>query len=472
MKEYGLWIGGTWRKTPRTIRALDKSTGEIAGSICAAARRDVEDAVGAAQEAFDGAPIAPYARYELLMRAAEILMRRQAEFADMLTKEAGKIARDAMGEIARARQTLILSAEEAKRLKGETVPIGGAPGCQNRIAYTRRAPLGVVAVITPFNFPVNLACHKIGPALAAGNAVVYKPASATPLTAAMLCETFEEAGLPAGYLNLVAGEGAEVGAYLTEDKRVRMYSFTGSPAVGKTLLRAAGLRRVALELGSNSANIVHGDADVKKAAELCAKTAFANAGQVCISCQRVYVQRRVYEAFCDAAVAYAKGLVVGNAADAGTDVGPMIDEREAARAEAWIMEAARGGARILTGGARRGAWLEPTILTRVAPEMKVVCREIFAPVFSIAPYDEIEEAIAAANRSEYGLQAGVFTASLDIAHRCVERLNVGGVIVNDCAAFRMDNMPYGGVKDSGIGKEGPEYAIREMTEEKLVVLNL
>lgn len=433
---------------------------------------EVRAAVDAAQHAFDTVEIPPYDRYTIILKAADLMMARQEEFAAALSEEAGKPLKDARGEIGRAYQTLILSAEEAKRFKGETIPIAGAPGCSHRRAYTIRRPLGVVCAITPFNFPVNLACHKIGPAIAAGNTVVYKPASFTPVTAAMLCEVFHEAGLPAGCLNLLLGPGSLVGDLLTKDQRIRMFSFTGSVPVGKSLQVAAGFRRCALELGSNSANIVHGDVkDVKKAAEMCARYAFTNAGQVCISCQRVYVERPIYDEFVQAAAAYAKTFCTGNLADEKTCLGPMIAEKEAKRIESWVNAAVEGGATIVTGGHRNGSYYEPTILTNVTPDMDVVCKEVFAPVFSITPYDTIEDAVSRVNDSRYGLQAGVFTSSLSVAHYCAENIETGGVIINDGSSFRMDNMPYGGVKDSGIGKEGPEYAVRELTEEKLVVLN-
>ncbi|WP_182186736.1 aldehyde dehydrogenase family protein [Pectinatus frisingensis] len=472
MKAYDLFINGKKLSTAETQNVYNKATGEIIATVCTAGKKEVKLAVDAAQHAFDAIKLTPYKRYEILMQAAANMMQRQREFGETLSLEAGKPIKDAMGEIARAYQTLILSAEEAKRLTGEMVPIQGAPGCENRIAYTKRMPLGVVCAITPFNFPVNLACHKIGPAIAAGNTVIYKPASATPLTASLLCEAFADAGLPAGFLNLIMGQGSVIGNLLTEDNRIKMFSFTGSVPVGKALQKNAGFRKIALELGSNSANIVHGDIeDVKKTAQLCAKYAFTNAGQVCISCQRVYVQRNIYQEFYQAAVDYTKTLKVGNPADANTDIGPMIAEKEAIRIEKWIKDAISKGAHLLIGGKRNGTFFEPTILTDTTDNMDVICKETFAPVFSIIPYDNIEEAITAVNNSTYGLQAGVFTKSLAIAHTCAEKIETGGVIINDGSTFRMDNMPYGGVKDSGIGREGPEYAIRELTEEKLIVFN-
>ena len=472
MKQTGLFIDGRWVVTPEQSAVLNKATGEVAAYISVAGPAEVTAAVDAAQAALQTNKLEPYRRYEILLKASQLLLEQREEVAKLLCVEVGKPYKEAFAEVGRAAQTLMLSAEEAKRLKGDTMPLAGAPGCGKRLAFTLRVPVGIVCAITPFNFPLNLACHKLGPALAAGNAVVYKPATATPLTAVKLCEVLSEAGLPAGYLNLVTGPGGRLGELLTQEARIGCYSFTGSPAVGKQLHKDVGLRKVALELGSNSANIVHHDAALPAAAQVCVRQAFANAGQVCISCQRVYVHRSVYDDFCATAVDFASLLKMGDPLDPDTDIGPMISEAEAARAQAWVEEAIAQGAQVLTGGTRRGAWFEPTILTQVTPTMKVSCQEVFAPIFSIVPYDEIGEAIALVNNSVYGLQAGVFTNSVDTAYRCAQEIAVGGVIINDGATFRTDNMPYGGIKDSGIGKEGPEYAIKEMTEEKLVVFNL
>ena len=472
MKTIEMFIDGVRVAGEGTLPVYHKATGAVIAKIAAAGEAQVRAAVDAAERAFHEVQLSPYERYEIIMRAANLMKERREEFAEALSAEAGKPIRDARGEIDRAYQTLILSAEEAKRLRGETVPLAGAPGCERRMAFTIRRPLGVVCAITPFNFPVNLAAHKIGPALAAGNTVIYKPASATPLTASLLVEVFQEAGLPAGCLNLVYGAGSAVGRLLTADERIRMFSFTGSVPVGKALHEAVGFRRIALELGSNSANIVHEDvADVAWVAEHCARHAFVNAGQVCISCQRVYVARAIYEEFCAAAVEAAQNFKSGDLMDVHTQIGPMISEREAERIEAWVDEAA-AGAHLLAGGHRTGAFYEPTVLTDVTPAMKVVSEETFAPVFSIIPYDTIEDAVRMVNDTRYGLQAGVFTRSLAVANYCAEHLDVGGVVIGDGATFRMDNMPYGGVKDSGIGREGPAYAIRELTEEKLIVLNI
>ena len=471
MKEYGLFIDGKWLVTDEKISVINKATGDQVAFISVAGENEVKEAVDAAERAFKTVKMEPYQRYEILMKAGQLLMTNQRKMAMFLSEEVGKPIKEAMAEVARAQQTLILSAEEAKRLTGDMVPLAGAPGCEKRLAYTMRMPVGIVCAITPFNFPLNLACHKIGPALAAGNSVVYKPATVTPLSAVLLCEIFADAGLPAGYLNLLTGSGSKLGKFLTEEQRINFYSFTGSPAVGKHLMKNAGFRRVALELGSNSANIVHHDANIKATAVLCAKHAFANAGQVCISCQRVYVHRSVYDAFCQEAVAYTKTMVMGDPLDPATDIGPMISEQEATRMEEWLSEAVAKGARVLTGGIRQGAWYEPTIVTDVQADMNIVRMEAFAPIFSIIPYDEIEEAIELVNDSIYGLQAGIFTNDLAVARLCAMKIETGGVIINDGATFRTDNMPYGGIKESGIGREGPQYAVKEMTEEKLIVFN-
>lgn len=470
--EIGLYIKGEWVATKQKGKVLNKATGDTIAEFYMAGPAEVGAAVTAAQESFKMGGLTPYRRYEILKRASEILMDRQEELALVLAQEVGKPLKDARSEVARSSQTLLISAEESKRIQGEIIPIAGSPGNENRRAWTLRSPLGVVCAITPFNFPANLTCHKIGPAIAAGNTVVYKPASFTPIIGAKLCEVMAEAGLPPGYLNMVMGPGPVVGEALARDERIAYYSFTGSWAVGMHLRNSVGFRRIALELGSNSPTIVHSDADLAAAVESCSRSAFTNAGQVCISVQRVYVHRSIYNEFCNQAVDLTRNLQVGDPLDPATDIGPMISENEAIRAENWIQEAVTDGAKVLTGGRRNGPFLEPAILIDVTDKMKCVCNEIFAPVFSVSPYDTIDEAIASANNSRYGLQAAVFTNSLDVACRCAEELEAGGVIVNDASAFRADLMPYGGWKESGVGREGPRYAIQEMTEEKVVVVKL
>jgi len=355
---------------------------------------------------------------------------------------------------------------------GEEVPVAGNPGSENRLAFTVRKPYGVVLAITPFNFPLNLVLHKVGPALAGGNAVVLKPAPATPLTALRLAELFAAAGLPPGWLQVLTSEGAALGQRLVADPRVSLVSFTGSAQVGQVIRQQAGLRPVLLELGNNSANLVHSDANLKAAAAALAQRAYAFAGQVCIAVQRIYVHRPVYERFVAAMADFARGMKVGDPESSATDIGPMIHPEAAARAEAWAKEAVDQGAELVLGAPRSGAVLPPILLAGVGAGMRVVEEEAFAPIAGVSPYDDFDQALHWVNATRYGLQAGVFTHSLDLAMRAVRTLEVGGVIINDTSAYRADNMPYGGVKASGIGREGPSYAVREMTYSTVAVFNL
>lgn len=468
---YSLYINGSWLDTENHFEVTNKYSGEVIARVCRASAGDVDKAIESAEKAFKKNPLTPLQRYNILLKTSELLIKNRQTLALTIAREVGKPLKDAMGEVSRAANTFCLSAEEAKRVKGEIVPLSTA-GTDNRFAYTIKVPLGVVCAISPFNFPLNLVAHKVAPAIAAGNTVVLKPASATPLSALALCRIMEEAGLPAGHVNLVAGGGTEIGEMLLNDPRFAFYTFTGSPSVGKRIRDRIGLRKCTLELGSNSATIVHSDADLEKAAAACCRMAFANAGQVCISVQRIMVQRDVLEHFTKLMVEQTEKLVVGDPTDPNTDVGPMITENDAVRAEQWITEAVSGGARVLTGGHRNGSLLQPTIITGARADMKVVCEEIFAPVVTILPYDTFDEALAMANESKYGLQAGVFTGSLSLAMLATHKLEVGGVIINDTSVFRVDEMPYGGIKESGVGREGPKYAIEEMTESKLVVMNI
>lgn len=393
------------------------------------------------------------------MKAAELLLSRQEEFAEILATEVGKSIRESRGEVERAATTLQISAEEAKRIHGEGVPVESAQGSENRMAFTVKVPVGVVAAITPFNVPINLVCHKLGPAIAAGNSVVLKPAEVTPICALKLTELMEEAGLPKGRLQVLTGDGAEIGEWLLENQDVNMFTFTGSPRVGELIRSKAGLRKVSLELGNNSATIIHKDADLEKAASLISQKSFNNAGQVCISVQRIYVHTNIYTAFVNKLKEKTEKLVVGNPMDEQTDIGPMIRLKEAERVEEWVKEAVEEGAKIELGGKRDGAFYLPTILTNVNDEMKVCRQEVFGPVVAIAQYDEIDEVISKVNDSDYGLQAGLFTNDLQFAMKAAREIEVGGLIVNDASAYRVDHMPYGGVKKSGNGKEGDRKSV-------------
>lgn len=470
--EYGFFIGGRWEAAAETMPVKHKYTGETLARVGVASREDVRRAVDAAERAFREQRPSPRERAAWLLRTAELIEAHREELGRLIAREAGKPLKEALTEAGRAVNTFTVAAEEAKRIAGELVPIEADPGSEGRFAFAMRVPIGVVAAISPFNFPLNLVAHKVAPALAAGDTVVLKPASATPLTAIRLVELLSEAGVPAGRINLVTGPGSPVGDYLVADPRPALVTFTGSAAVGEQIKARSGLKRVTLELGNNSPNIVHGDADLDLAADRLARQAFLSAGQKCISVQRIYVQRPVLEPFLERLERVTAQLVVGDPEDPATDVGPMISEREAERVEGWIREAVEAGARVLAGGRRRGALLEPTILLDVTPEMKVVCMEAFAPIVTVTPYDTLDEALRYANDTPYGLQAGIFTSSLEVAMRAARELEFGGVIVNDSSAYRADLMPYGGVKGSGIGREGPRYALQEMTELRTVVFNL
>ncbi|WP_026576150.1 aldehyde dehydrogenase family protein [Bacillus sp. UNC438CL73TsuS30] len=469
---YGHFINGQWILDQNTIPVVNKYTGEEISRVGNASRRIVSEAVTNAFETFQTKKLSTIQRYEILMRAAEIAKERKEELAMILVHEVGKVLKDARGEIDRGIQTLIASAEEAKRIAGIGIPLG-QPGNENKMAFTVRVPVGVIGAITPFNFPFNLTIHKVAPAIAAGNTVVLKPAEVTPLIACKIAEILSEAGLPAGFLNVVNGLGQETGQYLLEDERISMFTFTGSPGVGRHIKNNTGIRKVVLELGNNSPNIIHKDvSDLDRAVELCVTRGYVNAGQACISVQRVYVHRDIYDLFVEKSVKVAQSLKVGDPTDPATDIGPMISEKEAKRAEEWIQDSLRDGAVLAHGGKRNGSILEPTILIDVKPTMKVVCQEVFAPIINILPFDDIDEAFIQANDTKYGLQAGLFTSDINLVMRAAQELRFGGVIINDVSTYRADVMPYGGVKDSGIGKEGPHYAIQEMTDEKLVVINL
>jgi len=473
--DFKMYIGGRWVDSSdgRKMEVRSPYGKKLLGTVPMATQADVDAAVGAAAAAGPVmAKMPAFRRSEILRRTAELLKASERDMAHTISAEVGKGLKFALGEVRRAIETFTFAAEEAKRIHGETVPMDAATGGQNRFGFWIRVPIGVVAAIAPFNFPLNLVAHKVAPAIAAGCTVVLKPASTTPITAVRLLELMIEAGLPEGALNLLTGGGSTVGTWLTQDPRVAKVSFTGSPAVGRTIIKNAGLKKVTMELGNNSATVIEADADLDKAVPACVTGSFANNGQVCISVQRIYVHRDIYDAFKTRFVDATKKLKIGDPEDEGTDIGPLILDNEAERVENWVNEAVLQGARILTGGKREGGLIPPTVLETVTPEMKVVCEEIFAPVVSLIPYDDYEKALAMVDDSQFGLQAGIFTGDLKKALQAVERLNVGGVIINDVPAYRVDHMPYGGNKDSGIGREGPRFAIEDMTTIKMVAIQM
>ena len=460
-------IGRVTSKGPLIV--YDKYRREPVAELPQATPADVETALDVAARAASEPALPASARATILERAAQRLADRRDEVITAYIAETGFTTADARTELQRAGETLRLCAGEAVRLTGETVPVEATPGSEGRLAFTLRVPVGVVCAIAPFNAPLNTVAHKIGPALAAGNAVILKPAELTPLCSSILREVMLEAGLPAEHLQVVNGPGEAVGAQLVADPRVRYITFTGSSAVGLGIKRRSGLAKTHLELGANSATIVWSDADVEAAASLIVRAGYRKAGQVCTSVQRVLVHAGIADALCDALRGRVDALVAGDPWAAGTDVGPLISEESAERAHRWITES---GARIEAGGERTGAVLSPTLLADVPLDAQVMRDEIFAPVVALHPVGTLDEAIAIANDSDYGLQAGVFTRDIEIAFAALRRLQVGGVMVNDTSSYHADAMPYGGVKASGYGLEGPRYAIYDMTDPRVVVFNL
>lgn len=467
-----IFLGGKWQEVLDTLEVHAPFDGKVVGTCGRASAADLEASIVAAEEGFQIMRALPsYRRADMCAKVAAALRQRKDEFARTLALEAGKPIKQARVEMDRAIFIWEVAAEEAKRMGGEILPLDWNEASVNRTGLVRRFPVGPIAAITPFNFPMHLVAHKVAPALASGNSLVLKPASQTPLSALNLATTFAESGVPEKAVSVVPC-AASLAERLVTDERTKMFTFTGSPAVGWDLKSKAGKKKVALELGGNAGVIVHSDADLEFAANRIVAGGFLYAGQSCISVQRVFVQKSVHDDFLERLLTKTKQLKVGNPLDEATDVGPMIHVREAERAEAWLEEATRAGAHLLCGGGRQGAVLEPTIVINAKPDMKVNCLEIFAPVVTVSPYEQFDDAVRAVNDSRYGLQAGVFTRDLQAAFRAYRELEVGGVIVNDISSWRVDHMPYGGVKDSGFGREGLRYAIEEMTEPKLLVLNL
>ena len=412
-----------------------------------------------------------YARSTLLQNAAHALQSRQEEFARTMMAEAGKPLTDARREVGRAIQTFSIAGEEAKRIGGEVVPLDWSPGMESYWGVTRRFPIGPILGITPFNFPLNLVVHKVAPALAAGNSILIKPAPQTPLTSLLLAELLLEAGVPPGGLNVLPCDN-RVAEQLVVDPRFKLLSFTGSAPVGWMLKAKCGKKKVVLELGGNAAVIVEPDADLDYVAQRCVTGGFSYAGQTCISVQRIFVHESIVAAFTENLVARVERLETGDPGNERTAVGPLIDPGAAQRIEGWIGDAVAQGARVLSGGTRVGSVVRPTVLSQVTPAMKVSCQEVFGPLVTITPYREFDDVLKAVNESEYGLQAGVFTSNIGRIFQAFEQLEVGAVLANEIPTFRADHMPYGGVKDSGIGREGLRYAIEDMTEPKLLVMNL
>jgi acyl-CoA reductase-like NAD-dependent aldehyde dehydrogenase len=469
--ERPLLIDGRWVETGRWLEVRSPYDGDVVGRVAQAGAEETKAAVDAAARAM-ATPLPAHERAATLDRVAKLLEERADEAARTICAEAGKPLKAARVEASRAVSTFTMAAAEARRLAGDVVPMDASPAGVGKLAFTIREPIGVVAAISPFNFPLNLVAHKVAPALAAGCAVVLKPASQTPLSALFLAALELEAGLPDGWLNVVCGSASEIGDVLVADERVRLITFTGSSSVGWGLRERAPRKRVNLELGNATPVIVAADADLDDAAARLAANAFSFAGQSCISVQRIYVERPALDEFLERFLPRVGALKVGDPADEATDVGPVISTSERERVLAWIEEARERGAEILAGGRLDGDLVAPTVVAHAPDDAKISCEEVFGPVCGIWAYDTLDEAIALANGTRYGLQAGIFTRDVKAALRAAEALRFGGVTVNEAPTFRADQMPYGGVKDSGNTREGPAYAVREMTEERLVVLQL
>jgi acyl-CoA reductase-like NAD-dependent aldehyde dehydrogenase len=469
--EKRLLIAGEWVETGEWQEVRSPYSGEVVGRVPKAGAAEARRAIDAAEAAMHE-PLPAHKRAEILVRVAAALGRRHDEVARLIADEAGKPMKAARIEASRAMSTYTFSAVEARKLAGEMVPMDASQAGEGKLAFTLRRPIGVVGAISPFNFPLNLVAHKIAPALAAGCAVVLKPAGQTPLSALLLAELETEAGLPPGWLNVLVGPASEIGDLLVEDERVRAITFTGSSEVGWGLRERAARKRVNLELGNATPLIVEADADVEAAAAATAQHGFSFAGQSCISIQRVYVQRSAYDDYLERLLPKVEQLVLGDPADEETDVGPVIDEGARERILEWIDEARSGGAEILTGGELEGELIRPTVIANAGSDLKVSCEEVFGPVVTVNPYDALDEAIELANGTRYGLQGGIFTSNVQSAFRAAQELEFGGVTVNEAPTFRADQMPYGGVKDSGNTREGPAYAVRELTEQRVVVLDL
>ena len=467
------FIAGSWIDKPKKIEVRNPFDNSIIDTVPKADSGDLEQALAFAERgAKVMAKLSSYERWKILRKAADLMAARNDELGQVISKEEGKIIAEGRGEASRAVETIMGSAEEAKRIHGETVPLDADPTGSKKFGFTLRIPCGVVAAIAPFNFPLNLVCHKVGPALAAGNSVIVKPASDTPLSAIKLTEILLESGLPPEGIQCITGSGGEIGDALVADRRVRKVTFTGSREIGERICRTAGIKKVTMELGSNSPVIIMSDADLEKVANVISMTGYGNAGQTCISTQRVLAAKKVYGDFLSALKPKVEALTTGNQLDEKSKVGPMVKESEAQRVDEWINEAVGSGARLVAGGGRRGAFYMPAVVADVHPDMRISRDELFGPAVAVTPFDTIEDAIALANDSIYGLAAGIFTENVEWAMKFAREAEAGNLHVNWGSQWRVDLMPYGGLKDSGFGKEGPKYAVQEMTELKMVVFHL
>ncbi len=473
VKAEKMLLAGKWVDAAQTFGVYDPQDNRLIAHVPLSTKEDMKRAIDEAETAFQRHKDWPtHERIKVLKATVEYMNENKDLYAQTIATEGSKTITEARGEVKRAMQTLEISAEEARRLKGETINFDQNEGSENRVGYYYRFPVGVVGAITPFNDPLNLVAHKVGPAIASGNAIVVKPASVTPLSALLLADAFEAAGLPKGMLSVITGSGSELGETLVQHPAVKMVSFTGGLNAGEKVAEQSGIKHIGMELGSNSPAIVMSDCDLDDAVSSCVAGSFGAVGQNCIGVQRIFVERNVYDEFVKKMVFQTKALKVGDKLLHDTDVGPLITEKEAMRVEDWVNDAVDQGGQILAGGVRKGAFYSPTILADVPESAKIVKEEIFGPVVSVFPVDSLEEAVEKANSVDYGLQAGIFTKNLDHAFYAIQHLECGGVMVNDTSDYRIDEMPFGGVKNSGLGREGIRFSIETMTEPKVVAIKL
>jgi acyl-CoA reductase-like NAD-dependent aldehyde dehydrogenase len=473
IKDYKMLIDGKWVDADEKLEVTNKYNHQVVGRVALANKKLYESAVKSAQNGFETISNLPaYSRSKILQTTSELIEKNKKELAELIAIEAGKVWKHSLAEVERGVQTFKFASEEAKNIHSQTVPMDAIPGGEKRIGFILRFPVGIIGAISPFNYPLNLVAHKVAPAIAAGNSVILKPASFTPLTSLKLGEIMMEAGLPDGALNIIVGSGSTVGEWLISDGRLSMITFTGSPPVGRRIKEKSGLKKLILELGSNSAAIVDHSSDLDLAVPRCVWGSFSYAGQVCISVQRIYIHKKIFSEFTEKFLDITKKLKVGDPLKEDTDVGPMITEEDAKRTEEWVNEAVKEGAKILIGGKRENSFYYPTVLTNVKPEMKVMRLEAFAPVVCLVEFEDFSDAVRMVDDSIYGLQAGIFTKEIEKAFEAIKKIKVGGVMINDVPTYRADQMPYGGIKESGIGREGLKYAIEEMTDIKMVVFNL
>ncbi|SFP44040.1 aldehyde dehydrogenase family protein [Salibacterium halotolerans] len=462
-------LAGEWVEKSEEIEVRNPENNEVIGSVPAGSASDMKQAVELAQEGAEtAADLSVRERMDILTKAAAYIEEHLETFAETIALEGSKTINEARSETTRAAETIRISAEEARRLTGESINFDQMPGNTDRMGYYFRFPVGIIAAITPFNDPLNLIAHKIGPGIAAGNAVIIKPATETPLSAIKLAEAFMSAGLPPKMLSVITGRARDIGDVLIESPDINMISFTGGMETGENIAKKAGLKRLSMELGSNSPVIVRSDADLNAAAASCADGAFAAAGQNCLSVQRIYIEEDVYDAFRSRFLQETTDVKTGSKLSEDTDMGPLINEKEAGRVQRWIEEAVEAGGVVAAGGTRSGAYVDPTVLEHVPDEALIVKEEVFGPAVLLFKVKDLDEAIQRSNDVNYGLQAGIFTTNINAALKASKKLHVGGVMINDSSDFRIDAMPFGGVKGSGIGREGVEYAIKEMSEERIV----